>query len=352
MSGKSYLGLDTLILLPMGCLLIASQLAQVISPERIPLLAFAGLVFPYVLMFFLAGVMVRIFRRFWKGLWWPLVLLILIYPSIDRTLGFCRGAEITKSTESVSITSFNVRRFDEYNWIKGSETRTEIFDWISSNPTEIMCFQEFPRFEKDAVATSLDDHKVYLTGRKTGPATVTTLKVIRTINWIPTGERYAKGLITDIVKDSDTLRVYNIHLQSVGLSSEDYDAVRQGISAGSRTRLISRLVSAFSIRAAQTRSLRKHIDTSPYPVIVAGDFNDTPVSYALKTILEGSETDMDLCDSFSSSSEGLGATYVGDIPGLRIDFLLHSESLSPFNFKTHHIELSDHRPVSVILNFR
>jgi endonuclease/exonuclease/phosphatase (EEP) superfamily protein YafD len=61
---------------------------------------------------------------------------------------------------------------------------------------------------------------------------------------------------------------------------------------------------------------------------------------------------MDLCDSFSSYTTGIGATYVGDIPGLRIDFILHSESLSPFNFKTHSIELSDHRPVSVGFGFR
>ena len=352
MSRKSYLGLDTFILIPMGGLLITSQLAQVISPERIPLLAFAGLVFPYVLLFFLAGLMVRIVRRFWKGLWWPLVLLILIYPSIDKTIGFGGAAEITKATESVSITSFNVRRFDEYNWIKDSETRADIFDWISSNPTEIMCFQEFPSFEKNPIATLLDNHKVYLTRRKTGPATVTTLKVIRTINWIPTGERYAKGLITDVVKGNDTLRIYNVHLQSVGLSSEDYDAVRQGASVGDRTRLISRLMSAYSIRAAQSLSLRKHIDTSPYQVIVAGDFNDTPVSYALTTIIDGSDNDKDLCDSFSSSSEGLGATYVGDIPGLRIDYILHSQSLSPHNFKTHDIELSDHKPVSANFTFR
>ena len=66
MSRKSYLGLDTFILIPMGGLLITSQFAQVISPERIPLLAFAGLVFPYVLLFFLAGIMVRIVRRFWN----------------------------------------------------------------------------------------------------------------------------------------------------------------------------------------------------------------------------------------------------------------------------------------------
>ena len=352
MSGKSSWGLDTLILIPMGSLLIASQLAQVISPVRIPLLAFAGLVFPFVLLFFLVGVTVRIYRRFWKGLWWPVVLLIVIYPSIDRTVGLGGGDEITTSTEAVSITTFNVRRFDEFKSIKGVETRRDIFEWISDNPTEIICFQEFQRFEKNAVSTKLNGHIVYLTGRKTGPATATTLKVIRTINWIPSGEQYAKGLITDVVKGSDTLRIYNVHLQSVGLSNQVLNAVTQGISPGVRSSLISSLTSAFSIRAAQTISLRKHIDSSPYRVIVAGDFNDTPVSYALKTILYGSENDMDLCDSFSSYTTGIGATYVGDIPGLRIDFILHSESLSPFNFKTHSIELSDHRPVSVGFGFR
>ena len=351
MSAKSAFGLDTLILVPMGCLLISAQFAQVISPERIPLLALTGLIFPYALLFFLAGLIVRIFRRFWKGLWWPIVLLILIYPSINSTIGFGGVNEFEVSTESVSITSFNVRRFDQFNWIKGAETKSDILTWLSNNSTEIICFQEFPDFVKSDVSSILTAHKVYLTLRKTGPVTATSLKVINTENWVPNGERYAKGLITDVVKGKDTLRVYNVHLQSVGLSSEDYDAVREGTDAESRQRLLSRLISAYATRSSQIISLRKHIDNSPYRIILAGDFNDTPVSYALKTILESSENDSHLFDSFYSSSKGLGATYVGEIPGLRIDYILHSKYLLPHDFKTHDIELSDHRPISVNLSY-
>ena len=56
---------------------------------------------------------------------------------------------------------------------------------------------------------------------------------------------------------------------------------------------------------------------SPYPVIVAGDFNDTPVSYAYRKIRKG------LNDSFVNSGYGAGFTYKGNYPPNRIDYILY-----------------------------
>ena len=55
-----------------------------------------------------------------------------------------------------------------------------------------------------------------------------------------------------------------------------------------------------------------------------------------------------LFDAFNSVGSGLGATYVGDLPGLRIDFIMHSDRLTPTHFTTHSLRLSDHRPVTAI----
>ncbi|MBK6641784.1 MAG: hypothetical protein IPG39_11360 [Bacteroidetes bacterium] len=83
-----------------------------------------------------------------------------------------------------------------------------------------------------------------------------------------------------------------------------------------RTRnILKRLKKAFIKRAAQADMISKHIGTSPYPVIVCGDFNDTSLSYTYKTISAG------LLDAFRESGSGMGSTYTGPIPGLRIDYI-------------------------------
>ena len=78
------------------------------------------------------------------------------------------------------------------------------------------------------------------------------------------------------------------------------------------------------------------MNTSPYPIILCGDFNDTPTSYTYKQLSEG------LNDSFSNAGLGIGQTYNGKFPTLRIDYILHSPEFELNSFKTTDVNLSDH----------
>ncbi len=153
-----------------------------------------------------------------------------------------------------------------------------------------------------------------------------------------------------IVKD--TVRVYNCHLQSIRFGAEEYKFLQnlgkdEDEQTVKRTRnILSRLRIAFIKRATQADMIAKHIKKCPYPVIICGDFNDTPLSYTYKKITEG------LVDAFRESGSGFGTTYAGPIPGLRIDYLLHSPEISAFNFKITRAKLSDHYPVAANMILR
>jgi endonuclease/exonuclease/phosphatase family metal-dependent hydrolase len=95
----------------------------------------------------------------------------------------------------------------------------------------------------------------------------------------------------------------------------------------------------FVNRARQAGVLRAFIDSSPYTVIVTGDFNDTPVSYSYRKIRKG------LSDSFLKSGYGAGFTYKGKYPSNRIDYILHDTKLKTASFSVIRVKYSDHYPV-------
>lgn len=108
-------------------------------------------------------------------------------------------------------------------------------------------------------------------------------------------------------------------------------------------RIISRLNNAYIKRSKQVEIILSKIEQSPYPVLVCGDFNDTPVSYTYRKMTK------ELWDAFVESGNGTGSTYIGMFPFLRIDYILHSKELNAYQFETHSEELSDHHAISCII---
>ena len=342
--------LDHFIVEPAMLILVVAKISEVISPTNFPFLAVFGLAFPFALLVFMTGLVLRLVRGGWKGLIFPIILLFLLQTSIALTIGgFGTVPKLSKESSTISISSFNVRRMDEYKWLEGEETRDNILAFLSTISDDVVCFQELPFAMKPNVSKALNGATVKHATNDSGPAVATTLQIIHTEPWTYADEKFARGIILDVLSKSsnDTIRIFNVHLQSVGFVGGDYDAVRLGPDAEQSKKLWSRLSSAFSIRSDQTKALRATLNSSPYPVLLCGDFNDTPISFALSTLRSGYP---EMLDAFASCGSGLGATYVGDIPGLRIDYIMNSPSLEAVSFTTHDIQLSDHRPISAVFS--
>ena len=159
------------------------------------------------------------------------------------------------------------------------------------------------------------------------------------------GERMNNTCIfSDILIFSDTIRIYNIHLASNWFDKSDLDfienpeiskqAIRKGLFG-----ITKRLKISFQKRAIQVEVIKKHMQNSPYPIVLCGDFNDTPNSFAYHTISKGMQ------DAFLEKGSGLGSTFLGKIPFLRIDHILHSPSLKTQSFIIHKEKLSDHKAI-------
>jgi len=121
----------------------------------------------------------------------------------------------------------------------------------------------------------------------------------------------------------------NVHLESnrengqvpkeIGLAE-----IEEKVTAGDMVGLVKHYQKFSALRAEQAKAIQKHSQSAAFPVVIAGDFNDTAQSYVYQLI--GS----DMEDAFISRGNGIGVTYGGRIPALRIDhlFVRGSEALS------------------------
>ena len=342
-----------------------------ISPQFFWPAALPGLFYPFLLLINIGFVLLWIIRQ---RLYFFLSLIAILagYNHINSFMSYSdTERQLPSEGINIHVLSYNVRVFDLYNygpqWELNYTNRNNIFRYLESGDFDIICLQEFVH-DKSGAFKTLDTLPHLLNARY---AHTGFTRSSRNINFFGLATFSAfpianKGMITfptrggnlciytDIIIENDTVRVYNVHFESIGLSPEDYlfvenmtnveqisdrDYFRQG-----SMRILNGLVNAYRQRAIQVEMVAEHITQCPYPVILAGDFNDTPHSYAYRKINQL------LNDSFKSGRT-TGQTYIWDLPGFRIDYIMHSKHFKPYNFKTGSQKYSDHFPVSVWLNY-
>lgn len=149
----------------------------------------------------------------------------------------------------------------------------------------------------------------------------------------------------DIVKGEDTIRVFNVHLQSLRFSKENLKYIEtptvedENKALKESKNIIAKFKKGFLKRQVQADRIRAEIDKSPYPVIVTGDFNDVPNSYAYHTI------GGNMKNAFVEKGSGLGRTFSGISPVLRIDNIFVDTKMDVLQYNLVKKKLSDHFPI-------
>ncbi len=342
----------SLLVWPGLALLIVGEVAARVSPAWVPWLAPAGYVYGLAYPLLAVGTVWRLTSFRWLKSLGPLAVLLLTWPSFSHvfSVGLSKP-EVTVLDDSFEVTTFNVRRLDEFNWLDGDQTREDLATWLAEQSDGIWCFQEFPKRGKATLRSAgfswlRPRRRLFTWPREAGPALASSYPVKDWTTYMFEDEGAGKGRVlqADVETPVGLVRVFNVHLQSLQFDHADYDAVEEGPSREEGARLWGLITDASKARALQAQELVRRMEESPYPVIVAGDFNDTPMSYAMHA-LRGSRAE----DTFVAASWGPGGTHLGAIPGLRIDGILADTTLQCTSHKTHGVVLSDHRPVTAVL---
>lgn len=333
--------------------LILADMAVYISPVRTVVPAYFGLAFPYFLFANFIFLILWMLRMRWHFLL-PFIAILLSIPNISNSFAL-RMDEPPAVEVGTKILSYNIRYFDRYNWTQQENTSTRLMDFILESEAEVICLQEY-LFEKgnqkmNKFHQDLEGLGYSLYFQKLTPDSKTGLALF---SKFPIAE---KGLISfdqstnlaiyaDIQLPDSKLRIYNLHLQSFHLNHREYQMF-DGIQFEDNERnldLIRRLGGilgkAYRQRALQAEQVSAHIHESPYPVLVCGDFNDTPVSYTYRKIRSGLE------DAFKQGGRGFSTTYLDRrLPAFRIDYILHSPLIQIEDYEVGKVRFSDHFPI-------
>ncbi len=348
-----------------AAMLLCAYLGAYISPQQFWPFAFFALIFPYLIIVNCA------FFIFWliqlrKLFLLSFLCILLGWNSLGRLFQFGNKPLSKKQIEAnapLKIMSFNVRVFDLYNWKNNAETRNKILDFIKKENPDIINFQEFFTDEgktflhQDSLKKILNlpfANIVYTAtahhNEHWGIATYSRFPIVGKESIRFTKKSSNLCIYSDIKTPHKIIRVYNLHLQSLHFRKKEYKIINDiknkedvdfDTDEMQASRMIlARLKRAFVKRSSQADSVAASISKSPHSVVVCGDFNDSPFSYAYHTIAEN------LKDAFVESGNGFGPTYNGNLPPLRIDYILYSPDMKAYNFQTSKVDLSDHFPVS------
>lgn len=333
--------------------LVLAYAALHIPPDKIWYLAVAGLAFPWIVAVNCFFCLLWLFLK--PKYMIPSLLLILAGGGVINR--FIQFAGKSSSDHGIKVVSYNVRHFRGSGTNPSKELAELIKSFLKESEPDIICLQEVKLrtnniFNLEATRKELPSirHYQYARTSSTGGSVTMSRFPILKMQEIRFEKSGNIAIATDVLAGKDTIRVFNVHLQSYQIDPDKYRIIDSpGITSESDIReakeLGSKFRNAVKRRAVQAKLIRDKIRESPYPVLVCGDFNDSPSSYAYQQVRGN------LKDAFVCSGKGIGQTYIGKLPSFRIDYILHSREFTSHNFRTYDVPYSDHRPVSCDLTF-
>ena len=345
--------------------LLASFLAPFITPELSWQIAFLGLAFPAIVVI---NVLFIIYWSIFLNLkfMFSLAAIIIGWNYIPRYIQFNAIKAEQSSKDIIRVVSFNSRYFNYPEQVSTADEES-FFDKLTKINPDIICMQEM--FNGISMPSDIGEQfqKKYRTYNRSNIKLVKGKWVVDDIGILSRFPIVNKGVVerdtgsgnytiyADIVKGDDTIRVVSTHLKSNGFVKKEYEAVAvvetlsdegDSVHLSNYKLIVSKMKRAFMMRAKQVDAIHEFLDKSPHKIILCGDFNDSPTSYSYRT-LRG-----DFKDSFMEAGSGLGRTYVGKMPALRIDYILGDPSFSFYNYYAKSFDFSDHKLVSCSIKIK
>ncbi|CAM1344094.1 endonuclease/exonuclease/phosphatase family protein [Tenacibaculum amylolyticum] len=315
--------------------LLLSYFLSFVSPKTVPVFSVASLAVPFL-----------IFVNFAFLLYWVIKLKkYFILSGIVLLIGWLFFPPLLKFTKKnialnsdVKIMSYNVRMFNVYKWTEEEGIGEKIIQFIKDKDPDILAIQEY--YHSKDTQLKYPYHYFAPKSKKNnfGLALFSKYKIINkgSLNFKNSANN---AIFIDIVKGKDTIRIYNLHLQSLKLNPQ-----KENFGEANSEKLIGRLKRGFIQQANQVEQFLKHETTWKGKKVICGDFNNTAFSWVYRQLAKNKK------DAFNVAGINFGKSYNYFFP-VRIDFILTDTKTKIHNFKTYSEKLSDHYPIMSRINF-
>ncbi len=315
-------------------LLLISFVLPYLPSSRFPNLSILSLaVSPLILInvLFLAYWLFRLKKR----LWFSLVVLIIAYIHFHAFFEISSAGSTEGHSKHLKLLSYNVRLFNAYEKEpKQDKVAADLRALMDTEQPDVICIQEYYANNKaDFSAYPYQFIHFKDPSHKLGHAIFSKFPILNkgSFDFEKTSNN---SLFADLLIDNDTVRIYNLHLQSLGiLPTVDF------LQQRGTEQIKERMSVSFAQQEFQAAEILRHKKKCPYPVLIAGDFNNTSFSYVYRQLKEG------MLDAFQEKGNGIGTSYFFNRYPIRIDFILSSSEFEVIDFNNITQSFSDHYPI-------
>ena len=314
-------------------LLLLSFILPYLPPKTFPTLSLLSLVVSLLIIvniIFAIYWAVQLRRRFFISF----TVLFISYFYFNVFYEVSQDADASTYKNTLNVLSYNVRLFNAYEKSPKTDAGQIISEMLFEEAPDVVCVQEYYKPNKiDFSAYPYQYIHFKSEKAKLGHAIFSKYPIINTGGFDFEGT-YNNTLYADVIKETDTIRVYSVHLQSLGilprvsfLQESDNEKLRKRVSL------------AFEKQQNQVEAILAHKQKTNHPVVICGDFNNTPFSYSYRKLKENMQ------DAFRERGNGLGTTFKFEKFPMRIDYIFASEGLDVLSFDTMKKTFSDHYAV-------
>lgn len=316
-------------------ILLLSFLLPYISPKTIPVFAILSLFVPFLI------IINMVFALYWLLQFKKQFMLSAIILGI----GWVFSTPFYKMTESnsslnddIKVMSYNVRMFNHWKWIDDDNISKNIKTFITEQSPDIILFQEYYNLEKPLFNYPYKYIKTKNKQDKIGLAIYSKFPILNTGS-LDLEHTSNNIIFADILRKKDTIRVYNLHLQSLQLNTS-----KENFGQANSEKLVARLKERFKKQADQTEIFLAHEKEFKGKKIIAGDFNNTCYSWVYNQISKNKK------DAYVEAGKGFGKTFNYWFP-MRIDFIFTDETAIINQFRSFSEKNSDHFPILTKINW-
>ncbi|MCO6464913.1 MAG: endonuclease/exonuclease/phosphatase family protein [Saprospiraceae bacterium] len=322
---------------------LLAYLAPTIDPEFTWTISFFGLFYPILLVLNILFVLFWLFKKPKYALF-SLFCILLGWNQVKGFINFNSPRPET-SDETITVMTYNISNalhgYDAKKKNRAIKKKALVEFLDQFKDVDILCIQEVGDYAFEILKKTFPKHHYY---RKNKGAIILSKYPFIKKGEIDFGTITNSCLWADIQLKHDIIRVYSFHLQSNQITKDaeklasDKDLVQKeawydikGILRKFKNRHIQ--------RSRQAEKIVAHAEQTDNKLILAGDMNDSPQSYTYHTLSRLGK------DAFRERGVGLGTTFGGVIPLLRIDYIFVDNALQVATFDVIRKDFSDHYPL-------